>query len=188
MAELDRVVEHEGKIRDRDLQTQLRDDRRQLSTEMSDVADTITAMQETHVSRADMQQTINQAVAEAVAPYQAKIAQQEAKIAQQDARIGQFDSQLRHESQTRQHAITELASQAATERSERQSADGHLQADVSRVEADLSERVEDTQVATNDVTRGLNDLNERHDTLYGRQTRTRPGWTTCTRTSTANIS
>ncbi|WP_163509432.1 hypothetical protein [Fodinicola acaciae] len=142
MVELDRVA-HEGQVRDRDLQTQLRQEGRQRATDMADVADAITELRDKQLTPADVQRMINDAVAQATTPLRQEV------------------NQLRSELQ---QAKTELASQIATETYARQSADGHLQAEIGRVDSDLSERIEDTQVAANDLTRGLNDLNERHDT------------------------
>lgn len=142
LVQLDRV-EHEGQVRDRELRTQVREEGRQRSTDMADVADTIAEMQ------ADIQRRIDEAVTRATEPLRQQITQ--------------LESRLHNESQARQRADTELTSGLATEAYARQSADGHLAADITKVESELGERVDDTQVATNDLTRGLNDLNERHD-------------------------
>ncbi|WP_163513709.1 hypothetical protein [Fodinicola acaciae] len=137
--EIDRV-EHESTVRDEQIEARLDAEGRQRTDDLNEISNAITTVAESTprkdevYTKAEVQGIVQQAIAQATAPLHDEI-------------------RRLHDRVTREEAA-------------RQVADANVQADVARVDAEVSEtsaRVTDTQAVTNDLTNGLNHVNDRLD-------------------------
>lgn len=146
LTELDRV-EHEAKVGQDQLAASLRDQRRQNAEDLNEISNVVTEISETRYTKdevftkAELRQLVQEAVEQATRPLYVENQQLRERLAREET--------------ARQYGDANLQADVA-----------RVDADVSRVDADATEtqaRLTDTQAVTNDLTRGMNHVNDRLD-------------------------